>query len=58
MLANKCRLVDADGDDDSTIGRYTNIQKCVNDANSGDTCLVRSGRYREEIKIIAILVPS
>ena len=51
VLANKCRLVDVNGDDDSTNGHYRSIQKCVDEANAGDTCLVRSGRYREEIKI-------
>ena len=51
VLANNCRLVDLNGVDDSTSGRYRSIQKCINEANAGDTCLIRSGRYREEIKI-------
>ena len=51
VLKNNCRLVDLNGVDDSKIGRYRSIQKCVNEAQPGDTCLVRSGRYREEIKI-------
>ena len=32
-------------------GDYTTISACVNDTNAGDSCLVRNGRYHEEIII-------
>ena len=41
------------GSDDwaSKTGHYRSIQTCIDKANPGDTCMVRSGRYREEIRI-------
>ena len=52
-LSNNCRLVDINGDEDwvKIPGHYKSIQDCINDASSGDTCLVRSGRYHEVISI-------
>ena len=52
-LTDFCRLVDINGDSDwiNIPGHYTSIQECVNEANPGDTCLVRSGNYHEEMLI-------
>ena len=52
-IINNCRLVDIQGDDvwANITGHYRNIQDCVNDAISGDTCLIRSGTYHEEVLI-------
>jgi len=52
--AYRCRnpgeyIVDNSGLYDSD---YTSIQACVNDANPGDACLVREGRYHEVITIV------
>ena len=53
QLEDNCRLVDINGDDDwvKIPGHYRSIQECINDANSGDTCLVRAGRYQEQMVI-------
>merc|ERR1711962_1263606 len=37
-------IVDLNGN-----GQYKTISACVNDANATDSCLVREGRYHEEI---------
>ena len=52
-VINNCRLVDIKGDDAwaNITGHYRSIQGCINDATSGDTCLVRSGTYYEEVLI-------
>ena len=52
-LSDFCRLVDINGDDDwiNIPGHYRSIQECVNNANTGDTCLIRSGNYHEEMTI-------
>ena len=42
----KVSIVDINGN-----GDYTTITACVNDANATDSCLVREGRYHEEIII-------
>jgi len=49
-LKNNCRLVDINGDD-SKPGHYKSIQSCVNEMESGDTCLIRSGNYHEMITV-------
>ena len=52
-LAQHCRLVDINGDNEwlNIPGHYRSIQKCINEANYGDTCLVRTGHYFEELII-------
>jgi len=52
-LSENCRLVDINGDDEWILepGHYRRIQTCIDEAKSGDTCLVRSGRYHEEMMI-------
>ena len=42
-------IVDNSGNPDAD---YTNIQSCINNANPGDTCFVREGRYHEVITIV------
>ena len=41
-------IVDSSGEPDSD---YTTIQSCIDDANPGDVCLVREGRYHEVLSI-------
>ena len=52
-LVNNCRLVDANGDEEwvKEPGHYRQIQDCVDEASSGDTCLIRPGNYHEEMAI-------
>merc|ERR1712110_598425 len=52
-LTNNCRIVDLNGDDDwiKEPGHYRFIQECIDEASFGDTCLIRPGRYHEEIMI-------
>ena len=52
-LEDNCRLVDINGNDEwiNIPGHYRSIQKCLDDINDGDTCLIRSGNYQEEIFI-------
>jgi len=53
-LKDKCRLVDVNASDKwltDAEGRYRSIQACVNDAEFGDTCMLKSGSYHEEIEI-------
>ena len=52
-LEDNCRLVDINGDDEwvNIPGHYKSIQKCLDDIEDGDTCLIRSGNYQEEISI-------
>ena len=46
-------MVDINGDDEwaNEPGHYRAIQECVDEMNSGDTCLIRSGNYHERIII-------
>ena len=52
-LKNNCRLVDTNGDDEwaNEPGHYRAIQPCIDDAENGDTCLIRPGNYHEEMII-------
>ena len=43
-----CRLVDAEGTNEVE-GHYTSISRCVEEAQKGDVCLIRPGRYEEKI---------
>jgi len=53
-LADKCRLVDINGSEDwlDEPGHYKSIQDCIDEIVEGDTCLIRSGRYHEQIQIV------
>ena len=53
-LNENCRLVNINGSDKwltDAEGRYRSIQACIDEAESGDTCLIKSGSYHEEITI-------
>ena len=52
-LIDNCRLVDIYGSDEwvNIPGHYRIIQECIDDALPGDTCLIRSGTYHEEVII-------
>ena len=52
-LEDNCRLVDIYGSDEwvNIPGHYRGIGECIDDANPGDTCLIRSGHYHEEVTI-------
>ena len=53
-LKDNCRLVDVNASEKwltDAEGRYRSIQACINDAEFGDTCMLKSGSYHEEIEI-------
>ena len=37
--------------DGSGNGDFSTIQNCVNNATAGDSCLIKAGRYHEEVEI-------
>ena len=53
QLENNCRLVDINGSEEwvKEPGHYKTIQDCIDQIEEGDTCLIRSGRYHEQIQI-------
>ena len=53
QLENNCRLVDIYGSNEwvKIPGHYKTIVECIADTNPGDTCLIRSGHYHEEVQI-------
>merc|ERR1719367_733584 len=53
-IKDGCRLVDSAASDKwltDAEGRYQSLQACVDAAEFGDTCMLKSGAYHEEIFI-------